>query len=672
MRAQMALDSTAAGIYSLDLQGNCTFCNVACLRLLGYRSVSDLIGKNMHALVHHTRTDGAPCRIEECRNPQAFSAREASHGSDVQLCRSDGTRLPVEFWAVPVLQNGVLIGSVITFIDITERNQTARSIERFRGCLELGLIGVVVTSETRDIIEANDKFCEILGYERDELLRMKWAQLTYPEDLTADLIRFGRAVAGENDPAEKWFIRKDLRAVHGTISVKSVRQGDGSVEFVVGLLQETPERASATKALRESEERLRMAISAARMYTWDWNVKIDQVIRSGHFHDVWGTDCSLSEKGFATFIQVVHPEDREKVKQAIDDALQKILPYRVDFRIIRSDGKVRWVETQGHPYDDGTGKAVRVIGITQDITDRKEFEEELKKALSLHEATLESTADGILVFDLTGKITSYNQRFLQIWRIPESLITTRNNNKVSAFMVDQLKDPAAFLQKAGEIISDPEIESIDLLEFTDGRVIERYSRPQKIGGAPVGRVLSFRDITERKKAAQALEEEAMHDILTGLYNRRYFNHRILQEISWADRNQCSLAILLCDLDYFKKVNDSKGHQTGDEVLQRVARLIQDSTRGTDLVFRWGGDEIVVVLPKATRDGIRVTTTRIRRGVKQISEHIHLPLDLSIGIALYPEHGREVKDLIHVADRALYIAKKGESKVQFGSNDREIG
>lgn len=169
----------------------------------------------------------------------------------------------------------------------------------------------------------------------------------------------------------------------------------------------------------------------------------------------------------------------------------------------------------------------------------------------------------------------------------------------------------------------------------------------------------------------ALQEQSFRDSLTDLYNRQYFNLRIGEEITRANRNKSNLALLLCDLDHFKTVNDSLGHQAGDEVLRKAARTFKDSTRGTDLVFRWGGDEIVVILANATREGILVTSERIRKGIRKIGKKIDLKLDISIGVALYPEHGSNEDELICLADRALYIAKKGGDKIHIGEEEYEL-
>jgi len=165
--------------------------------------------------------------------------------------------------------------------------------------------------------------------------------------------------------------------------------------------------------------------------------------------------------------------------------------------------------------------------------------------------------------------------------------------------------------------------------------------------------------------------EAIRDPLTDLYNRRHFKRCIREEIARADRERHGLAVLLCDLDGFKNINDSRGHQFGDVVLKAVATSLRQATRGTDLHFRWGGDEMVVVLSNSTEEGALIAAERIRAGVRGYAAENDMELDMSVGIAIYPNHGTCDEELIRVADLAMYVAKKTGDKMRVGFEEYTV-
>lgn len=322
-----------------------------------------------------------------------------------------------------------------------------------------------------------------------------------------------------------------------------------------------------------------------------------------------------------------------------------------------------------NPVQEGTDELrIAFQELQNKIAELKRAEEELKESLSLQRAALESTVDGILVVNKNRKIATYNQKFVQMWRIPADIIALKDDKEALSFVVYQLKDPESFLAKVGEMYAQPEAESCDILEFKDGRIFERYSKPQRLGEEIVGRVWSFRDITERRMAEETIRYQALHDLLTDLPNRILFNERLSGALVNAKSNQGMMAVMFLDLDRFKTINDTLSHACGDQLLQMVAERLTSSLWQHDTVARWGGDEFTLLLPQIScaEDAGRIAQV-ILDTLKQpfnIEGH-QLHISSSIGISLYPHDGQDGETLLRNADAALHRAKEqGRNNYQF--------
>ncbi len=201
--------------------------------------------------------------------------------------------------------------------------------------------------------------------------------------------------------------------------------------------------------------------------------------------------------------KVIHPEDKHIVEEQMG-LLYQGSQVTNQYRIIHRDKSIKWLENKITPTLDEAGQLVRIDGMSNDISDRKRAEIELEESFSIIEATLESTADGILVVDITGKIVRFNNKFLELWRMPREILDSGDDSKSIAFVLDQVVNPDEFIAGIKKIYAVVEKVDTDSVYFKDGRVFERYSQPQVINGKYVGRVWSFRDVTERKKSEKEI------------------------------------------------------------------------------------------------------------------------------------------------------------------------
>jgi diguanylate cyclase (GGDEF)-like protein/PAS domain S-box-containing protein len=325
------------------------------------------------------------------------------------------------------------------------------------------------------------------------------------------------------------------------------------------------------------------------------------------------------------------------------------------------DGSLLHVERWIRPLADARGTGCGHLLVTlRDRSAEQQATEEHDAAVAELRATLESTADGILVTDLAGRIRSFNRRFAQIWGIPETLLEGRNDGQVHDWMRRSVTDGDAYQRRLSSIQDAALLSSTEQIRLHSGQVLERVSRPLWQRGRPAGRVYSFRDLTRQLAADQRIEELATTDGLTGLPNRRRLAERVLEAAAHSRRAGEGFALLLVDLDRFRQVNDSLGHEVGDEVLRTVASRIQSCLRAGDEIARVGGDQFAMLVPGADAADAETLARRVLDTVAQPCSIDSAPFTLtcSIGVALCPQHGRTLDDLLRHAEAAVRDVKDG--------------
>ena len=365
-----------------------------------------------------------------------------------------------------------------------------------------------------------------------------------------------------------------------------------------------------------------------------------------------------------------HPDDRLAVEAALRTAATSTLPMTLQFRLKLTDGTVKWVQMTSTCVSADEGGTVRT-GVTFDITASKLAETELRETEARWKLALDSTGDGVWDWDIVTGVELFSKRFMEMYGFAEGELASRTHEFDARTHPDDieklLRNRQAHLDGLmPTYINEHRIQCKDgswKWILSRGMVISRDAH-----GKPLRMIGTHTDITGRKHSEALIWQQANFDALTGLPNRRMLRDRLEQEMKKSRREGRLLAILFIDLDHFKEVNDTLGHDKGDLLLVEAARRIHDCVRETDTVGRMGGDEFTVVLSElsdsASAERIIHKILEAMTAVFQLGDE-QVFVSASIGITVYPADATEVENLYKNADQALYVAKgAGRNRFSF--------
>ena len=350
--------------------------------------------------------------------------------------------------------------------------------------------------------------------------------------------------------------------------------------------------------------------------------------------------------------------DRQRFPAAVREAFLPVIPYEVLAAVVALAVSFVYVES-------GL-VAVAILAVALPTLQylvgalvlAKRRGTELEATVARLQATLDSTADGIVVLGDENSVAGFNQRFLEMWRIPEDVVESEDVEAAAKFVLDQIEDPAASIESFRSLSERPDAAGFDVMRLKDGRLFERYSPPQ--GGNGDGRVWSFRDVTERHHFVERLRYLADHDGLTGLANRARLESDLTDAINSAEYLGGGGALLVLDLDHFKDVNDSNGHRAGDEVLRAVARLLKGSLAEDVTAARIGGDEFAVLLSRTDEAKAMEIAGELCEAIaanRLAVGGVGVRVTASIGVAPYVGGRLSAEELMVEADIAMYEAKE---------------
>jgi len=417
--------------------------------------------------------------------------------------------------------------------------------------------------------------------------------------------------------------------------------------------------------LRRKEEGLAAAQRIARLGNWEWDPRARVLQSSPEALRVLGLPDPLPGAGLAPLLERVHPEDCSRVEAAIEAALASQGIFELDHRIVLPDGEIRHLHTQAQVAAAGAGRGGRLTGTVQDITERKLAEEKLLLAGKVFDYSSEM----ILITDGDFNIIDVNPAFTKVTGYQRQEVIGSNFRGYQSTCHDE-----HFFRCLWEaLVQNGRWRGEVWNRRRDGEsfpALVSISAVRNALGAATHYVLVATDISKLRETERRLQYLAQFDPLTDLPNRLLFHDRLEQALIHATRNAGVVCILFCDLDNFKEINDTLGHQAGDAVLQEVARRLASRVRKSDTVARLGSDEFAVILRELNRNESGALVAQrfqeVLGGPFAVAGK-EFDLTASVGLALYPDDGMEGEDLAKKAETAMHFAKQqGKNRYQFFS------
>jgi diguanylate cyclase (GGDEF)-like protein/PAS domain S-box-containing protein len=531
---------------------------------------------------------------------------------------------------------------------------------RFRSAFADAAVGMAIIDHRGGFVYANEALCRMSGYEAKELCEMHFTAMLHLDDRASRLNIFQRILSGEigSFVNERRLVRKDGNVVWVRTSITVPREQAGPPQIIT-FIEDITERKQAEAALRASEERFRIAAENASDMIYEWDLSTGEVDVFGPNHQRMG-DWPTPRR-YEDWKSMVHPEDLERVIPEFSRHIQSGERYSDEYRIVGQNGEIYYFSNRGQAVRNAAGEPYKWIGLATDITERKLAEE----AISQLAAIVQCSGDAIIATDTWATITTWNDGAQKLFGY--SAAEAQTMSIASLFCCGDMAreilsrihhgkssrlDEALFRRRDGSQV--PVLLSVSPICKPDGR----------LGGSAI----IAHDISVRKQAEREMAHRALHDYLTGLPNRLLLADGLADSISSADQQASGTAVIFVDLDGFKFVNDTLGHDVGDTLLQQVAQRLAACVRQVDLLARMGGDEFMVVVNGVTEDRVALSVAeRLRTALQDpfFVAHHELVIRASMGISIYPRDGADVSALRRNADAAMYEAKQaGKDRIHF--------
>ena len=514
-----AVDADRASVLIFDPDG-----------VMRFKAWSGLSDEYRAAVARHTPWRRGAVDAQPITVPDVFE--DSSLASLAPVFEKEGIRA-VAF--IPLLGNGGVIGKLMLYYNQphefrTEELQIVQTIathvafaterrhaeialqdseELFRATFFQAAVGITQANLSGKLQLVNDRICEILGYSREELLDKTFLEITHPDDRETCVHAIDALLTGELSTycAEKRYLRKNGTAVWARVNVSLVRDQKSQPQYFIGVVEDTTERIQAERALRESEQRLTVALSATRMGVWDYDLRERRMSLSPAYAELFG-----SPRTYADWLALIHPDDRQRVWELGRDGVAGKNSWEAEFRVLLPDGKVRWLLTKAAVLLDDSGEAARLVGASLDITERKQAETALRESEELFR-NLADTAPVMMWMSGPDKLCTF---FNKTWLIftGRTMEQELGNGWAEGVHADDLDRCYASYCSAFDARRDFHIEY--RLRRADGEYrwllcsgVPRFAP----GGVFAGYIGSDIDITEFKRASvEAVERQKLESL----------------------------------------------------------------------------------------------------------------------------------------------------------------
>jgi diguanylate cyclase (GGDEF)-like protein/PAS domain S-box-containing protein len=657
----LALSSISDWVVFFDRELRVRWANPAAVNSTGSR-LESIVGRHCYEIWCERQSPCIGCPVV-----RAIETGKAQRG---EMTTADGRTLQIT--GSPVKDDmGNLLGAVETVMEVTERRRAEEALlereQNFRAFVE-------TTNEwiwSIDL-EGRHTYCNpavesILGYSPREIVGRDSLSHMHPEDRRQVEAMLKTKIAlqeGWSGLVLRWRHKNgELRYLES--SAVPIRDQTGRLLGFQGADRDITGYRRAEEALRESAARFRTLVETTSDWIWEVDAQITYIYASPKVRELLGYEPHevIGKKPF----DLMPPEEARRVAALLAPIVAAAESFAGLENLNRhKDGQLVILETSGIPILDASGTLQGYRGIDRDISERKRAEQSLRESEEKHRLLFETMAQGVVYQSEDGAIISANHAAEKILGLTLDQMKGRTSmdprwhaihEDGTQYAGDQ--HPAMIALRTGEVVSDAVMGIFHPLERRH-RWIVVSAIPQFRSGEsrPFGVYATFTDITERKRTEESLKYLSAHDVLTGLFNRLFFE----EEISRLDRGrQFPISVFVVDVDGLKTINDGWGHSAGDELLRRTASILKETFRAEEIVARIGGDEFAVLLP---RTGAEAADMRLGSVRSKLSAHNAAypgpPLSFSLGVATAEKAG-SVVEALKQADARMYEEKQSRKK-----------